>query len=366
VIRYIGAAPWARGSSSEQSSSRSYSFRSNPPCPGPSVRSSSTRARERSHSRSVTSSSRSDPSSDIQAIVDSGVFLQYPTIHAPSSSSSRVDVSHSADSLDQTPRETTADGASEHFKSHLSTVTSRWSAEYDSRSASPAEPTENTPGPSRPAAALTRTRPTSSSMWLVDNVDGDEHLDDVSNLPARPTNPAVPSSHSSGSRQSSVRSTKRPGTSSTLAFNILPTWAKMYYGQPVGPAPSLVEESRPSSARPSTPNSNPIHHMSGAVTRPRTRTNETGHSIRWKIRPDPRDPRSHWVKGPEIAENAGTSRHQSRHSWSPHLYPDRRNVRQRGGAWGTPSMDSRTEPFLGRRNIQIWSFCLGFICPLGT
>ncbi|KAF7586390.1 hypothetical protein BBP40_008956 [Aspergillus hancockii] len=268
VIRYIGAAPWTYGSSSEQSSS---------------LRSNSTRARERSHSRSVTSSSRSDPSSDIQAIVDSGVFLQYPTIHAPSSSSSRVDVSHSADRLDQTAHETTADGASEHFKSHLSTVTSRWSAEYDSRSVSPAEPPENTAGPSRPAAALMRPGPTSSSMWLVDNADGDEYLDDVSNLPARPTNPAVPSSHSSGSRQSSVRSTKRPGTSSSLAFNILPTWAKMYYGEPIGPSLSLVEGSRPSSARPATP----IHHMSGAVTRPRTRTNETGHSIRWKIRPDP-------------------------------------------------------------------------------
>ncbi|KNG80746.1 serine-rich protein, partial [Aspergillus nomiae NRRL 13137] len=43
------------------------------------------------------------------AIVDSGVFLQYPTIHAPSSESSRVDVSHSGDSLDHTQHETTAD-----------------------------------------------------------------------------------------------------------------------------------------------------------------------------------------------------------------------------------------------------------------
>ncbi|KAB8243305.1 hypothetical protein F9C07_2093518 [Aspergillus flavus] len=366
VIRYIGAAPWTHGSSSEQSSSRSYSFRSNPPYQGPSARSNSTRARERSHSRSITSSSRSDPSSDIQAIVDSGVFLQYPTIHAPSSASSRVDVSHSADSLDNTQHETTADGASEHFKSHLSTVTSRWSAEYDSRSASPADRAENTPEPSRPTAAHVRQRPTSSSVWLINSTDGDEYLDDVSSLPARPANPAVPSSHSSGSRQSSVRSTKRPGTSSSLAFNVLPTWAKMYYGQPVGSALSLVEGSRPSSARPTTPNSNPLHRLTTAATRPRTRTNETGRSIRWMSKPDPRDPRSHWVKGPEVAERPGHSRHQLRHSWSPHLYPDRRNVRPRGSAWGAPSMDSRTEPFLGRRNIQVWSFCLGFVFPLGT
>ncbi|GAB1197335.1 hypothetical protein APSETT444_006628 [Aspergillus pseudonomiae] len=308
----------------------------------------------------------SDPSSDIQAIVDSGVFLQYPTIHAPSSESSRVDVSHSGDSLDHTQHETTADGASEHFKSHLSTVTSRWSAEYDSRSASPADRAENTPEPSRPTAALVRQRPTSSSVWLINSTDGDEYLDDVSSLPARPTNPAVPSSHSSGSRQSSVRSTKRPGTSSSLTFNVLPTWAKMYYGQPAGSALSSVEASRPSSARPTTPNSNPIHRLTTAATRPRTRTNETGQSIRWMSKPDPRDPRSHWVKGPEVAERPGHFRHQLRHSWSPHLYPDRRNVRPRGSTWGAPSMDSRTEPFLGRRNIQVWSFCLGFIFPLGT
>ncbi|KAE8349707.1 hypothetical protein BDV28DRAFT_56130 [Aspergillus coremiiformis] len=362
VIRYIGAAHWTHGSSSEQSSSHSYSFRSNTAYPGPSVHSNSTRARERSHSRSITSSSRSDPSSDIQAIVDSGVFLQYPTIRAPSSSSSRVDVSHSADSLDQTSHDTTADNASEHFKSHLSTVTSRWSAEYDSRSASPADRI-NTPEPSRPSAALVRQRPTSSSVWLINSADGDEHLDDVSNLPARPTNPAVPSSHSSGSRQSSVLSTKRPGTSSTVAFNMLPTWAKTYYGQPVGSALSLVEGSRPPSARPATANSNPLHRITTAVTRPRTNTNETGHSVRWMTRPDPRDPRSHWVKGSEV-ERPGHFRHQLRHSWSPHLYPDRRNVRQKGGTWRAPSMDSRTEPFLGRRNIQVWSFCLGFVCPL--
>ncbi|KAE8145016.1 hypothetical protein BDV25DRAFT_78792 [Aspergillus avenaceus] len=362
VIRYIGAAPWTHGSSSEQSSSRTYSFRSNPPYPGPSVRSNSTRARERSHSRSV--STRSDPPSDIQAIVDSGVFLQYPTIRAPSSSSSRVDVTHSADSRAENTHETTADGSSGHFKSHLSTVTSRWSAEYDSRSASPADYIESTPEPTRPSAALVRPRPTSSSLWLVENADSDEYLDNVANLPARPTNPAVPSSNSSGSRQSSVLSTRRPGTSATLSSNMLPTWAKMYYGQPVGSALSLVEGSRPSSARPPSPNSSTLHRITTAITRTRTRTNETMQSLRWMSRPDPRDPRSHWAKGPEVGERLGTSRHQTRHSWSPHLYPDRRNIRQKATAWGAPSMDSRTEPLFGRRNAQVWLFCLGFILPL--
>jgi hypothetical protein len=65
----------------------------------------------------------------------------------------------------------------------------------------------------------------------------------------------------------------------------------------------------------------------------------------------------------EITEQTGTRR-TLRQSWSPHLYPDRNIARQRGSTWRAPSLDSRTEPLLGRRNIQVWSFCLGFVCPL--
>ncbi|KNG81329.1 serine-rich protein [Aspergillus nomiae NRRL 13137] len=80
----------------------------------------------------------------------------------------------------------------------------------------------------------------------------------------------------------------------------------MYYGQPAGSALSSVEGSRPSSARPTTPNSNPIHRLTTAATRPRTRTNETGQSIRWMSKPDPRDPRSHWVKALRLQRDPDT------------------------------------------------------------
>lgn len=358
VIRYAGAAPWAHGSSSEQSSSRSHSFRSNPAHPYvPSVRSSSARLRERSHSRSATSS-RSDPPSDIQGIVDSGVFVQYPTIREPSSSSSRVDVTNISDLSDQNQQEpTTADHSSGHFKSHLSTVTSRWSAEYDSRSPTPADELEVAQEPSRPSAAVVRQKPTSSSLWLVNDVDNDEHMDNVTNLPARAKHSRFHPSLSSESRQSSFRSTTRPPTS----FNLLPTWARMYYGhdggQNVNSSLSLADGARPSSARSKLTT---FERMSAAVNRQRTRTNETRQSVQWG--PDPRDPRSHWLRNPED-ERPGSSRQQLRHSWSPHLFPDRRAVRQRGSAWGAPSLDSRTEPLFGRRNIQVWSFCVGFVFP---
>ncbi|PLB49502.1 hypothetical protein P170DRAFT_426407 [Aspergillus steynii IBT 23096] len=360
VIRYAGAAPWAHGSSSEQSSSRSHSFRSNPAHPYvPSVRSSSARLRERSHSRSATSS-RSDPPTDVQGIVDGGLFIQYPTIREPSSSSSRVDVTNVSDSSNQNQQEPMADHSSDRFKSHLSTVTSRWSAEYDSRSPTPAdEPIEGSQEPSRPTAAVVRQKPTSSSLWLVSDVDN-EHMDNVANLPARAKHSRFHPSLSSASRQSSMRSTTRPPTS----FHFLPTWARMYYGdgQTVNSALSLVDGARPPSARPASSKPNTFERMSAAVNRQRTRTNETRQSIQWRA-PDPRDPRSHWLRRPEDEERPGSSRQQLRHSWSPHLFPDRRAIRQRGSAWGAPSLDSRTEPLFGRRNIQVWSFCLGFVFP---
>ncbi|PYH98891.1 hypothetical protein BO71DRAFT_13647 [Aspergillus ellipticus CBS 707.79] len=371
VIRYIGAAQWTRGSSSEHSSSRSrsQSVRSNPPYQVSSVKSNSTLARDRSHSGSVTSSSRSGPSSDIQAIVDSGVFLQYPTIRAPSSSSSRVDVSNTEDAQDQQdqqPQEPTADYSSDRFKTHLSTVTSRWSAECDSRSISPAADSidTNLAQTRRPSPALVRQQRTSSSMWLVSDSDNDEQMDNISSLPARPSNPAVPCSLSSDSRRSSMRSNMRPPTSGSFSFNILPNWARMYYQSNEQPEDSILpvgEASRPPSARPTTSNTNPLYRLPTAASHARTMTSEMRESVRWK--PDPRDPRSHWVKGPET-EKRESSRHRLQHSWSPHLFPDRRVNGPRAGTRGAPSLDSRMESLFGRRNIQVWSFCVGFVFPL--
>ncbi|KKK22024.1 hypothetical protein ARAM_002101 [Aspergillus rambellii] len=370
VIRYAGAAQWTHGSSSELGGSRSHSFRSSPPHQVPSVRSNSTRPSVRTHSRSGTSSSRSGPPSDIQPAIDSGVFIQYPTIRAPSSSSSRLDnASHSPDSSENNLHEPLREYSSDRFRSHLSIVPSQWSAEGDSGFPSPAD--NHSEGMSEelspPPTALMRQRPTSSSVWLVNNMeDDDEYLDNISSLPPRPANPGVPNSQSSSSRSSSVRSNKRPGTSSSFVTNILPTWAKMYYSaedESGNSTLSMVEGTRPASARPATSNSNPLQRLATAVSRARTFTNETRESIRWK--PDPRDPRNHWVKAPEPSvTRSGPSFHRLRHSWSPHLYPDRRAVAPKSSAWRAPSMDSRTEPLLGRRNIQVWSFCLGFICPL--
>jgi hypothetical protein len=132
----------------------------------------------------------------------------------------------------------------------------------------------------------------------------------------------------------------------------------------VNSALSVIDGSRPPTARPATSNSQALRYIPTASGRSRAPTNETMGSVRWMAPPDPRDPRSHWVKGPEADQPSGAN-NRLRHSWSPHLYPDKRAVGQKGKPWTAPSMDSRTEPLLGRRNMQVWSFCLGFVFPLG-
>ncbi|KAI9934133.1 hypothetical protein MW887_005206 [Aspergillus wentii] len=370
VVRHVGAAQWTHGSSSEQSSGV-HSFHSSPPFQSVvgSFRSGSTHpSHQRSQNGSGSSSSRSAPSSaDPHANVHGGLFIQYPIIREPSSSSSWVDTSRSVS--DRLPEEPTLEPASSsRVHSHLSTVPSQWSAEYDNSFAGTADqPSDNSfVEPPRPTAALGNYRTGSSSMWLVTHSDSDEHLDNISSLPVRGTHARYPSM-SSSSRRSSLRSIKRPGTASSVLFNALPTWARMYYQGDEKTAPSalsLVDGSRPSSARPATANSNILQRIPTAMTRPKTRHGEITDGVTFETAAaDPRDPRAHWVKGPE-PERAQTPRYPLRNSWSPHLYPDQRVARQRGSAWGAPSLDSRTEPLLGRRNIQVWSFCFGFVFPL--
>ena len=377
VVRNYNAARWIHSSSPERSNSRSYSFRSSPPYQSvASARSVSVRpSRDRSHSRSATSSSRSEPSSDIQAIIDSGVAVQYPTIRAPSSSSSWVDTSQST-VPENSSQDLSQARSCDRFDSHLSTVPSQWSGECDGRVLSPVDESFDLSGgePSQPSAALVRQKPASSSVWLVTDSERGEHLDNLAKLPTRSTN-------------SSMRSNQRPGTGSSFLMNTMPVWAKVYYGcdgRIMNSAFSLVEGSRPSSARPLTPNSNARGQFPMTFSRPppppppqqpqpQPRTKAIRQPAQKPILShpssdpslDPRDPRSHWVEGPEpeVSTPSETSRDLPT-SWSPHLYPDRVIVRNVDNVWTAPSLNSAAEPILGRRNVQVYAFCLGFICPI--
>ena len=376
VIRHAGAAPWFFTASSEQLSSRSpSSFHSSPPIR--TVRSfrSTPRRHSASRSQSTTSSSRSGRSvSDVQAAIDSGVPVQFPRIRAPSSSS-RADTTISSE------RDFTPGPASGRWNPHLSTVSSSWSSEEleDQASQESNESGTSEPAAPEPAALKSKTR---SSVWLVNDPHEDERLDSLTNLPIRSgLSVSSGSKRSNSMRSNSLRSMMRPGTSNSTVFGFLPTWAKIYYhADAIGlnPALTMIDGSRPSSARPGTGNSSVFNLMPTPLNIPRPRSPERPQSperprsperVRFaqrRLESDPRDPRAHWVPDPVPAdgETIGTPRHRMRHSWSPHLYTDRRTIQHSASTWTTPSFDSTTEPVFGRRNIQVYSFCVGFIFPL--
>ncbi|KAJ5475961.1 hypothetical protein N7475_001690 [Penicillium sp. IBT 31633x] len=411
--------------SSDQSSYQSPSFHSSPPAQSVASFRSSSRAPSGNHSRSATSSSRSLRSaSDLQAAIDSGVSIQYPRIRVPSSSSSRAGTSvtserdftpgpasgrcnpHLASGRWASSSSSQADAsvserdftpgpasgrtnphlASGRWNPHLSTVSSIWSADELSNLAAQADTDSDREmaEPTPPPPAALKTENTRSSVWLVDssNDSEDERLDSLTKLPSRPI---FTQSLSSGSKRSnSTRSLQRPGTGSSTILNILPTWAKVYYlREPMGLNSTLnmidgsrPPSTRPPSTRPGTSNSSVFNLVPGPLNVPRPRSPErpispvrpispTRPPTQRRLESDPRDPRAHWVPSPQPQDGEvnGSHLHRLRHSWSPHLMPNRVTPHS-GSRWRAPSLDSRNEPMFGRRNIQVYSFCLGFICPL--
>ncbi|CAG7917962.1 unnamed protein product [Penicillium olsonii] len=413
VVRHSGATPWFQTTfqtvSSDRLSYRTPSFPSSPPVQSVASFRSTSRAPSGGRSRSATSSSRSLRSaSDLQAAIDSGVPIQYPRIRGPSSSSSRADTSVSGE-RDFTPGP--ASGrcnphlASGRWNPHLSTVSSNWSADDLANLSAQPEPQSDSdrsvPELTPPPAAALKKEDTRSSIWLVDssNDSDDERLDSLTKLPPRPV---FAQSLSSGSKRSNSTRSTRPGTGSSNIFNILPTWAKVYYlHEPMGLNSTLtmIDGSRPSSARaPSTkaPSTRAPSTRAPSIRPPSTRTGTSNSSV-FNLVPGPlnvprprspenpgpsqrpasplrqqrrqesdlRDPRAHWVPSPQPSDGGSSNaNHRLHHSWSPHLLPDRRVLQGSRSGWRAPSLDSRGEPTFGRRNIQVYSFCAGFIFPL--
>lgn len=368
VVRHVGASPWIH-SSPEYSSSRSRSQSTRSDQPVASIKSGSGASRGHSHSASGTGSSRSAVSgSDGHANTDSGVFIQYPVLRGPSLSSLRAESSRFP--IAGSSMQTSVSGRSlrAHSRS-LTTVPSQRSAERDTYTAPASIPELESIGSlSPPAAALTKQE---SSLWSATDSEKGERVDSLATLPpavTRPGNPAIPSDSSSGSGSNSLNSAKRPGTGSSHILNLVPTWARAYYqsdGNAINYALSLVETGRPSSSRSNM--SNTAGYAQTTVNQPRTPAHDTTDSVSERTASDPKDPRSHWVRGPELAGGSrpGTSRSQVRESWSPHLFPDRNAMQHKKSTWSPVSMDSFAEATFGRRNIQVYLFCLGFIFPFG-
>ncbi|KAJ5205569.1 hypothetical protein N7472_002017 [Penicillium cf. griseofulvum] len=392
VVRHAGSAPWFQNAfqpaSSEHSSYGSPSFHSSPPAqsiasfhsspPAQSIASfrSLSRAPSGSRSQSATSSSRSLRStSDLQAAIDNGVPIQYPRIRVPSSSSSRAGTSVTSE-RDFTPL-------------HPDVAIPTWHQDAGTRTCQQSHPSDrDMAAPTPPPPAALKTETTRSSVWLVDspNDSEDERLDSLTKLPTRPV---FSQSLSSGSKRSnSTRSLQRPGTGSSTILSILPTWAKVYYlREPMGlnSTLSMIDANRPPSTRPpstrppstrpgtGTSNSSVFNLVPGPLNIPRPRSPDQRPPSpqrkpipQRRLESDPRDPRAHWVPSPqpEDGEFSGSHLHRLRHSWSPHLVPDGRVPQRSTSRWRAPSLDSRNEPIFGRRNIQVYSFCAGFIFPI--
>lgn len=300
-------------------------------------------------SRTRTASSGSGPSeSSSQFGPENTAPIQYPRIREPSSSSSYAESSNLPSQPRRAAMRSASDRSTGRWNPTLSTVPSN----------QPTGMTNESTGDK--GLGLITAKKSKLSITSVD--DNTEHLDRLSNLP-RSTLRRIPSSLM-GSTES------RPGSSSSnkIIMNMLPNWVRLYYhgnGQyPQNPAQSILETSRPSTAA-SRPGS-PVRHISqgsDGLSRPRTRRKDK-RPVRL-LTDHPADPRSHWKQGQgdnDASSEISVPQPVAKAS-SPHLHPDKGQTNPRH-TWIAPSLDSRNEPALGRRNVQVYSFCLGFVFPL--
>lgn len=339
--------------------------------------------------RPGTSSTRSPPSAlDIRAALNSGVTAQYPTGTSTSWSGSWGDRSSAAPRAESDRSSTNY--ASGRQNPHLSTVSSN--ASSDNHSGFPLLTLEERQADfnrrvreieSLCSASRSNSRAFDASEWREMN-DNLSSLRSPESVVRTKASLGTLSRGSTISRLDSQRTASRPVSSTSARLTKLPTWATLYYTaagrEVISSALSFVEASRPSSPRdhssshefPSEPrfvSRAPVADISLPRTRPRQNTLPAVEEQKVEVGPDPLDPRSHWAG--IVDEKNGNEPQQlpeqpSRLIWSPHLYPNRNKNGNRRSFWGPPALDESGEHFFSRRNMQVYSFLLGFIFPLGT
>ncbi|QKX60083.1 uncharacterized protein TRUGW13939_07225 [Talaromyces rugulosus] len=355
VIRtYTGNPGWP-GPSPEPNSSQPASFTSSPPeqlLREYQSASSLALSAGTQLSRTRTASSGSGPSEgSSQFGPENTAAIQYPRICEPSSSSSYAESFNPGSQARRAVR-TASDRSTGRWNPTLSTVPSNTPTSINN------QPTSS----DRQGLGLIPAKKSKLSIGSVD--DNTEHLDRLSSLP-RSTLRHIPSSLM-GSNES------RPGSSSSgnVILNMLPNWVRLYYhsnGQYTqNPAQSILETSRPATAasRPASP----IRYVNQApdnLSLPRIRPNDKRVQPTRLLEDHPADPRNHWKRGQGEKDSSSeiSVPQPVAKPHSPHLHPDKGQTSPRH-TWLAPSLDSRNEPALGRRNVQVYSFCLGFVFPL--
>ncbi|KAH8161199.1 hypothetical protein CIB48_g7041 [Xylaria polymorpha] len=162
------------------------------------------------------------------------------------------------------------------------------------------------------------------------------------------------------SRHSSDRSSRSTTSSRTGSFSggSIPTWARLYYGSGerrwlASPIISEGDDSPPPSAWVPA-GSPPPEQFVQNIHNPRRRPRETQN-----LGPRPSSPE---IAPPGIGDIRRGPKKKTSSIWSPHLRPDIRASRY--SIWQPPSATwSAENRILGRRNIQLVLFVLGFIFP---
>lgn len=346
-----------------------------------------------SRSRSNTTSSGSFNSMTETQVASRNTLVQYPRIRPPSSSGSFANSSSQPVEL-QRPARALINRPGSHRGTRLSTVPSLFSDEQGAEMAST----------SIDAGQKHLRGNSDSSGSAGDGAAHTEESDRISNLPQsslRHWASIQRGNQSLDSRSSNSGSLRRTGSSSSssVILNTLPNWVRFYYRNFDSDAPNpalFAVDSRPSTAasRPDTASRyiSKTPTSSGTISRPRTRArgnsrpsqvlslptinpesqapplpSDTQENQAPRIPSDnPADPRAHWKQEseqePEMTLDGNPP--PSRQAWSPHLHPDK-HFMNAPVFWTPPSVDSRIEPLFGRRNVQKYSFCLGFLFPPG-
>ncbi|KAK3302115.1 uncharacterized protein B0T15DRAFT_404370 [Chaetomium strumarium] len=198
--------------------------------------------------------------------------------------------------------------------------------------------------------------------------DQDEHGDGLADLEHRPSQTGLSTLflHSgASSRANSFTST-------------VPAWARVYYGSGerrfLGRRPSFLTVSESSDSRPpssgflgsESPNSDNFNFPQ-AIFSPRRRAREVQPAADQRPAPDHASmeisPAPSPAQPPQDHRVFRSLREKTSSIWSPHLQPDRRASRY--SVWDPPSVNwSADSGILGKRNIQVILFILGFVLPL--
>ena len=354
------------------------------------------------------------PQTQTQTSANAGLTVQYPTIRPPTASGSFAEISNVPQRLsrahDQAPR----------WNPHLSTVESEgtdemlsagpWSPQrsgHPSLSSHPPRDSPSAPPVSRfslPRSRSPRRDVTTSTIRMVEEESSD-HLRALPPIPSSQGSSDPTGVSRQSSRKSRVRKSRpqhqltRPSSRGSFFANSIPAWARHYYSRSRQHIPTPRDTSNESSAPDEAPKSNPSPQPSAPSapqsahsrqptpsskkdsSRPPTSSSKKSKSPSiWRPRNRPRGFGSHRrtrsipinVIQPEdinIVEVRGPQRPMRKPSniWSPHLWHDRRGNRIRRSVFMAPSLDEKAEgKGLGRRNIQIWLFTVGFIFPPGT